>query len=413
MPPIPDQHDTIFGALTEPYGEEAESLDSLRRRTLLREISREPTTRKRLAARMKLRAGTVTDLVGELIADGLVRELEPVRTKEKGRPEIWLAPVSGAVGAIVVQALADRVGAYLTDLSGQVIESRLIPIQSGSIEAGPLLDQMADLVTQLKEAPGVAHIAGLVVSLPGIVNESSGEWLFSSRYAKATPLSVGVLAQKVGLEVHAQRALSAELEARLLRQNSQAAEPTVLLHWGYGIGMSAAYTNTVQRSTQGAFGEIGHWRSFLASTEKCQCGEVGCLETQAALWSMVEPLKLESASEESFAARLVAEPALADDPLVRRATNAMAVAMRDVYLLLFPNLITITGPFVQSPVIYRRLVEEFYERLPPFVPKGVRIEVADLNANDEIFGAAKPTLHRKLRSLLDRRQQSEIAAKLA
>src|SRR5690606_6568314 len=122
---------------------------------------------------------------------------------------------------------------------------------------------------------------------------------------------------------------------------------------------------------------------------------------QAALWSLVKPLNLSSSSEEGFAQRLISDPSLADQPLIKRATTAMATAIRDVYLMLFPDLITITGPFVQSPVIYAALIEEFHARLPHFAPANVRFEVAALNPRDEIFGAAKPILHRRLRSLLD------------
>src|SRR5690606_5883085 len=154
---------------------------------------------------------------------------------------------------------------------------------------------IADLVKDIKDIKDsnrVSQLVGVVVSLPGIVNEASGEWLFSSRYPTATPLSIGVLADELGIEVEVRRALGAELQARILRRPPSVSGPTVLLRWGYGVSMAAADANAVQRSNQGAFGEIGHWRTFLASTEKCQCGEIGCLETQAALWSLVKPLNL-------------------------------------------------------------------------------------------------------------------------
>lgn len=402
MPELKERTVGVSPALTSRFDGEVTSLDSERRRLLLEAISRQSTTRKRLATLMELRAGTVTDLVLDLLNQGLVRELEPIRSKEKGRPEIWLESVPNAVGTIVVRALSDRLSASLIDLSGDVISARDITVQASTVTAEAVLRHIAALVQSLKDSNNISNYTGIVVSLPGIVNEASGEWLFSSRYPAATPLSVSSLSDELGIEVQVQRALSAELQARILRQAPSFLEPTVLLHWGYGVGLAASDATAVQRSNQGAFGEIGHWRTFLASTEKCQCGEIGCLETQAGLWSLVTPLNLSSSNEEAFAQRLLQDPTLADHHLIRRATSAMAIAMRDVYLMLFPDLIAITGPFVQSPIVFKRLIDEFHARLPHFAPAKVRFEVAALNPNDEIFGAAKPLLHSKLCSLLDR-----------
>lgn len=400
MKHLVDAHTPLIAGLTERAPAAIETLDAQRRRQLLSEISAGQATRKRLATQLRMRAGTITQHVTELIDAGLVRELHHIRTNEKGRPEVLLSCATQAVQVIVVQALADRIVGNMVDLGGKSSCEISRPVHDVSITADGIGALIVSLAHELQDRQEGGRLAGLVVSLPGIVDEAAGEWLFASRFPKAAPLSIAGLAKSLRMEVQVQRALSAELRARLLRHKNEGPNSTVLLHWGYGVGLTSAINGSVQHSTQGGFGEIGHWRSFMAGDTRCRCGEKGCLETQAALWSLVAPLQLASSSEDDFARQLTQEPALADHPLIRRATTAMAIAMRDVYLLLFPNRITITGPFVQSSILFDRLQREFRDSLPQYVPSRVEIEAAVLSPHDEIVGAAKPLLHQAIQRAL-------------
>lgn len=400
MKHLADSHTPLIAGLTDRPPTGIEALDAQRRRQLLSEISKGGTTRKRLASLLRMRAGTVTQHVAELIDAGLVRELHQIRTNEKGRPEVLLSCATGAVKVIVVQAMADRIVANLVDLEGTSSCEVFRPVRDPGIGGDDFRALIIGLAGELRDRAGADRLAGLVVSLPGIVDEAAGQWLFSSRFPNAAPLAFASVGEALGMDVQVQRALNAELRARLLRSYEGGADSTVLLHWGYGVGLTSAINGAVQHSAQGGFGEIGHWRSFMAGEARCRCGETGCLETQAALWSLVAPLRLPSSSEDEFARHLADDARLSEHPLIRQATTAMAIAMRDVYLLLFPNRITITGPFVQSPAIFERLVHEFHGNLPQYVPANVAVEAAVLSPRDEIIGAAKPLLYQAMQKVL-------------
>lgn len=394
-------HTPLIAGLLERISTHNETLDAQRRRQLLGEIARGGMTRKRLATDMKLRAGTVTQHVAELIESGLVHEQQQIRTHEKGRPEVLLACNQEAILAIVVRALSDRLYGSLIDLGGGVRREIHYQVDAATIDAAGMEAIIAQIVDELRPDVGSSRLSGLVVSLPGIVEETAGNWLFSSRFPKAAPMSSTGLSARLGLEVKLQRALNAELGARLLAESDAGVDSTLLLHWGYGIGLAFANKGGLLQSSQGAFGEVGHWRSVLAGDAACRCGEKGCLEAAAALWALQEPMQLASLAEDQFGDLMRADEALARHPLIERATAAVAVALRDAYLLLFPNRITVTGPFVQSPIVREQLIRLFRDSLPGYMPGKVRLDMAVLDFVDEMIGAAKPLLHSTFQQCLE------------
>lgn len=384
----------MIESLFERGSLEHENLDARRRRQLLREIAKGGNTRKRLAISLKMRAGTVTRHVAELCVSGLVVEVHEKRTNGKGRPETLLALNASFFMVGVVRALSDKLYGNLIDLAGTVHYETSRTVDAGRITAGQMREIIADIAHELEAHVGSSQLAGVVVSLPGIVDETADTWLFSSRFPKAAPLTGESIQQALDVPVSLQRALNAELRARLLQRPHLAAETTIMLHWGYGIGLAYASNGEVISSTRGAFGEVGHWRSGDADQKICRCGERGCLETSAALWALGEALELSTVSEYAFGQMLEVDDNLATHPLVTRATSLVALALRDVYLLLVPNRIIITGPFIQSRTIIDRLTESFRRSLPHFIPDKVEIDAAALNFDDEMIGAAKPLLHR-------------------
>jgi transcriptional regulator of PTS gene len=77
----------------------------------------------------------------------------------------------------------------------------------------------------------------------------------------------------------------------LLRKKEEREGSVLLIHWGYGIGSSYALNGSVIESSIGSFGEFGHWTVDPSSMRQCHCGESGCLETIASLWSLLPELR--------------------------------------------------------------------------------------------------------------------------
>lgn len=78
----------------------------------------------------------------------------------------------------------------------------------------------------------------------------------------------------------------------------------------------------------------------------------------------------------------------------------MAVTLRNLAMLLGPQQIDLTGPFVQNREVFRRLCDEFDKLLPPDSKTAdhskVSIDVARAGLKDEIIGAAYPLFENAL-----------------
>lgn len=109
-------------------------------------------------------------------------------------------------------------------------------------------------------------------------------------------------------------------------------ESTLLVHWGYGVGF--AFGQSGDKIVEGgyAFGEIGHWH-IAGHNALCHCGQKGCTETVAALWSIGRQVLAEdfqTGDDEENIATLLESRNLMDNPAVQQAVEQMTTAVSNV-----------------------------------------------------------------------------------
>ena len=143
--------------------------------------------------------------------------------------------------------------------------------------------------------PSASELLGVGVSFLGSVNQLTKELIFSSRWSRIREFSLRELEEKLKIEVLVFRSLEAQMEHLLIQNPELMKEGVLLYHWGYGVGASFAANSTILRSKRGCIMEIGHTVYDPNSAKKCICGSVGCLETECALWSLIEKLPFSAA----------------------------------------------------------------------------------------------------------------------
>lgn len=323
------------------------------------------SSRVEIASMLSLRSTSVSEIVGELIECGLVAEAAHVkdeRTKGmRGRPVISLSAKFQRLGVIVVQVVSQSIMGALLDLSGRVIEQRTQEV-SRNCDNAEMRDILRGLCTGLTQRmPREMGLASIVLSLPGVLDIPDGKWVFSSRWPKmhALDLREAVAAEKV--PVHIVRNLDAEVRGRVTREKENI-QSTLLFHWGFGIGSSYAINGIPINHDIGRFGEIGHWMLYPLMDRKCVCGREGCLETAAALWSMLDDLRAtwpELPSDEASFAELSPSLDLLSHPRVVEGLDMVVFALRNLCRVLFPRKIIITGPFVANAALWERFTQSF------------------------------------------------------
>ncbi len=365
-------------------------------------------TRKQLAADFDIRPGTVSSLVLQLIERGLVDEARPTTPYQKGRPEILLRPVTARLGVMVFYVVSQSIHATLIDIAGNELCSATQQVHAGHIENGQLEILMTSMAENLrKQAPPATEIVGVSFSLPGIVDEENKSWVFAtSRWPQIQHMDFSRIGQKLGLNVMVNKNLNCELRARIARRQERASSNILFIHWGHGIGASYSLNGETLVSGNGGFGEIGHTYAHCQERVRCRCGLDNCLETQAALWALLPRIRAlypqVPTDEWKFESFLKTTEGF-DTSILNNAVHQMAVAMRNLTLILSPHQIVLTGALVQHPEIFERLCDEFRGLLPSqshvFSHSNIKIAAARAGTEDEIIGAAYPLFAQALEKL--------------
>lgn len=350
---------------------------------------------------LQLRSTSVSRVVGDLIARRLVIETVG-EASGRGRPPAILVAHTRRIGASVIYVSSQSLSGALVDLNGHLVAERRRPI-AGDADNAAIAEAMAELAQNLLDAmpPGMSH-AGTAVSLSGLIDLRQGQWLMASRWPRMRGLDIASVLAPVAGPVAICRNLDAELRARAAREPEQFPGGTVLLHWGWGIGLAYAVDGE-PFAPAGSFGEIGHWRLAALQDRSCGCGNTACLETGAALWSLLPTLRRhwpDLDQDEVRLARQLAGLDLLSLPEIDRAAQLLARALANACRLLFPARIAVSGPFSANPQLWARFNTLFRAEgtMDGFaVPDLSGVPASHLY---EIHGAAAPLLSRAAEALL-------------
>jgi predicted NBD/HSP70 family sugar kinase len=270
---------------------------------------------------------TISDLVAELLADGLVAELGVREASGPGKPAI-LVDLDREGHCILALDLSgpDRfLGAVLT-LGGQIVRRRDIDVPAGT--AG-ILPAVLDLARALvADAP--APILGMGVGTPGVVDEA-GVVLTAPNFGWTGVDLEGALHDAVGLPV----TVANDANAAVLAEYTfgGAGDDVLLVRVGRGVGSGLLAGGHPMRGSRSAAGEIGHVTVGTDGGPACACGKIGCLEA----WLSAPALTARLAEAGDAAGG-------ADEVVLRDAGERLGIALAPVVGALDLSEIVLSGP---------------------------------------------------------------------
>ncbi len=271
-----------------------------------------PLSRRALCRATGLTASTITHIVGELIAAGLIRELGvadpgdgPARV---GRREMMidLEPLGGVVvgGHIGVQRTVLAVG----DLRAGLVRVARFATQA---ERGPasVVRRIAAEIPALLADAGVSNsrVLGLGIGVLGPVDVGTGMLSTSPELGwRDVPLRM-LLQDATGLQTVVDSGRRGMALAEMMFGVGQQVRDFMLVHVGSTLVAGIVADQQIYRGATGDGGSIGHL-TMPGADRRCRCGRIGCLDTLAS----------ETALEEQALAQARQEP-----------TSALARAMAD------------------------------------------------------------------------------------
>lgn len=330
----------------------------------------EPASRADISRSTGLTRVTVSDLVADLMEEGLVVETGVRTDTRPGKPATMLEfdPHAYQVVGLDLSGHTSFRGA-LMDLRGAVVADHVEAIgdRTGeealalALELATTLARRADrpLLGVGVGSPGVVTTDGVVVTAPNL-----GWRSLDLRQAFADALSVPAV---VGNDAN----------AAVLAEHSLGAGrgDLMLVRVGHGVGAGLLLGGTPLFGSHFAAGEIGHVTVGTDGGRPCACGKVGCLES----WLSVPNLQAQMEDTASGG----------PDEVLREAGRRLGVALAPVVGALDLAEIVLSGPpdLLEGGLV-DAAIQTLRDRTMPELHAHLAVRLSGLGEDIVVRGAA-------------------------
>lgn len=338
--------------------------------------SRGPISRVRIAELSHLAPASVTKITRALLEQGLIRELEH-QASTGGRRAISLTTVTQDFYLVSVKLGREELQLTLYDLSGREHGRQVLPFprRERDILLAALHRHIADFIQRYASERRLVAVA---VIMPGLTDAQAGRVIYHPSY----PLAGEPLAQQLGDALGLPVFIGNDIRAQALAEHYYGASrdslDSVLVSVHHGVGAGIITEGRIFKSQGRDVAEIGHIHMDPLG-DRCDCGNVGCLETMVADAALLR--QAERMLEQGYDSCLAGQPltmsalcraALAEDRLaltiLRRAAERLGQAVAIVVNLFNPQQVLLSGALCEAeeivfPIINRAIS---HQSLPGF-----------------------------------------------
>ncbi|MDQ3821587.1 MAG: ROK family transcriptional regulator, partial [Acidobacteriota bacterium] len=237
---------------------------------------RAPISRADIAHETALQRSTISLIIDELKAEGLIDEIEGESTG--GRPPIMLRLRAAEAIAIGVDLGTTRTVIATSDLAGRVLEREEFETNPNSKKT---LARIIDCVRKfIKKGKG---IEGVGISLPGLVDPETGTAYFIPHFKWRDWAIAEEMQSAVGLPVTVDNDANAAALAELWfgRPEIREVRDFIMVLVEEGLGTGVIFDGQVYHGEHGVAGEFGHMTIGSGAPVACASGSYECWEAFA------------------------------------------------------------------------------------------------------------------------------------
>jgi len=312
-------------------------------------------SRTALAKSLGLSQPTAGRIVDQLLDQGIVEEIDTA--PEPGAAQAGRPPQLLRLDRRRHRFLAIQLG---------VTETRLATLPVGVDEEDHWDLQFPTPASAQAWRAGLAKVAqriprteywGVLVSIPGVVDEQSGRVLFSPNLHWTEGDKLPSLIRKVW-----DAPVVLVQEERALALGHQVVKPGapgfLLVDFGEGVGSALVVQGRLQTNPLPVSGELGHTPVF-GNLRRCGCGAEGCLETlvsrRGLLQSLAEHARPENPDWSALVRRIQARGI---EPWLARTLDQTAIVIAGALNMVGLQQVIITGAVTElAPAVFRHLAQ--------------------------------------------------------
>jgi N-acetylglucosamine repressor len=251
-------------------------------------LDHEEISRAEIARITHLTRTTVSDLVSELLNEGLVSEIG-MGESIGGKSPILLSLSADSRFFIGLDLAHNNFYGAVVNLRGVVREAIEFPINDWNGEQA--LQAVYKILDHLVESPH-HPLVGIGVGAPGLVNTQQGV-VINAVNLDWKNLDLGkLIRERYHLPVYILNdSQAAALGEYTYRDAKRSEESMVVINARHGIGAGVIINGQLYQGDGGGAGEIGHTKVVYQDGLPCRCGNTGCLETVASAQAVVRRIR--------------------------------------------------------------------------------------------------------------------------
>lgn len=364
-------------------------------------------SRVKIANISKLNPSTVSNLTGELIKVGILKEVG-TGISQKGRRPIQLSLNPDGPCIIGVEVIGDRIVALIVNMEAKIIAKAMLNINSVT-DGEAVVKKIIKTVHKVIKKSGKHknEIKGIGMGITGLIDPEAGIAKFSPNIDwKNTPIK-----KSMEEEFEIQTFVDNDVKAMALGESrfgsAKEVRNLICINIGKGLGSGIIINREIHRGANWIAGEIGHI-SIDLNGPRCTCGNRGCLEIFASGRGMISrALEAIEEGSKTLIAQLVSnrldkitpktifEAADMEDKLanqiIKEAGRYLGVAIANIINTFDPEVVILGGEIVQIDnfdLMLKSAKQTVFKHVFGGKTRKTEISTTDLGDNSPAIGAA-------------------------
>jgi N-acetylglucosamine repressor len=248
-------------------------------------FERSSISRAEIARMTHLTRTTVSDIVADLMAEGLVAEIG-LGSSTGGKSPILVSLVDNSRYFIGIDLAYNMFCGAIINLRNQI--SNMVCLPANGMDGEKSLKAIFEILDPLTRSD-CQPILGIGVGTPGLVNSREGIVVNAVNLGWYDLPLARILEDRYHLPVFLLNDCQAAAMGEFIYGQSPPASPNmIVVRAGHGIGSGIIINGQLFQGDGGAAGEIGHVVVVHEDGLPCRCGNSGCLETVASARAVVQ-----------------------------------------------------------------------------------------------------------------------------
>jgi predicted NBD/HSP70 family sugar kinase len=386
-------------------------------RSIILDIIRKqaPISRSEIAKRINISPTTVTSAVNELMNEGFVRE-DGIGVSNGGRKPVLLRFDPNSHFIIGVSITNSFIKIAEMNLEAEI---RRKEIYSTNLLFGQsVIEHVLELIRQfLEKTENMNRCVGITIITPGIVDAKKGIISYNTKLdLRDVPLKQ-LVEQQFGLRTYLDNDTNAFVLAEKHFGPYGQFIDLLYITVGDGLGSGLMINGSIYRGHKGSSGELGHTTVDRGSGVRCECGNVGCLESYVswpAIYSKIlsaimtrgQSTKIQELVPEDISqitpAIFIKALNMGDElclKILEEVVSYLAAGVINYIHLFNPEVIILGGEIVQgNPIFLETIQQHVSKHVIPVLREDITIRPTTLGTEFEMLGAAAVLLQEKFQS---------------